>query len=162
MNVAFVAELDDGRELGPSDITLHQEMIGMLCWATELGRVDVFHKISISSQHQASPRENHVKQLSQLFSHSERKCELTLCMDPNLPVVNESQFLHDTSEFLECKRDISSCSRDKCVALHHCCSVICDFTQDTNEQSPNPIFNELNSATRCELTSGSNEINRAK
>ena len=30
MNIAFVAELDDGREFGPKDITLHQEMIGVL------------------------------------------------------------------------------------------------------------------------------------
>ena len=31
------------------------------------------------------------------------------------------------------KRDISSHSRDKCVTLNHCCSVICDFTRDANE-----------------------------
>ena len=60
MNITFVTELDDDNELGPKDITLHQEMIRMLCWATESGRVDVLHEISILLQHQASPRENHV------------------------------------------------------------------------------------------------------
>ena len=75
-------------------------------WATESGRVDILHEISISSQHQAAPRENHMRQPLQIFSHSERKCKLTLFVDPNLPAFNESQFSHDTSEFLECHRDV--------------------------------------------------------
>ena len=105
MNVTFVAELDNGDELGPKDIILCQEMIGMLCWAAESGRVDILHKISILSQHQASPRENHMKQPLRIFSCLERRCKLTLCVDPNLPAVNELQFSHDTSEFLECHCD---------------------------------------------------------
>ena len=105
MNVTFVPELDDSSELGHKDITLCQEMIGMLRWATELGRVDILHEISILSQYQASPRENHMKQLLRIFSHLERKCELTLHMDPNLPAVDESCFSRDTSDFLECHRD---------------------------------------------------------
>ena len=105
MNVTFVPESDDGPELEPKDITPHQEMIGMLRWATELGRVDILHEISISSQCQASPRENHMKQLLRIFSCLKRKCKLTLFMDPDLPGVDESWFSHDTSEFLECHRD---------------------------------------------------------
>ena len=46
-----------------------------------------------------------MKQLLRIFSHLERKCKLTLFVDPNLPDVNESWFLNDTSEFLECHRD---------------------------------------------------------
>ena len=37
MNVTFVPELDDSPELEPEDITLCQEMIGMLRWAAEPG-----------------------------------------------------------------------------------------------------------------------------
>ena len=105
MNITFVAEPDDSREIGPKDITSCQEMIGMLQWATESGQVDILHEISILSQHQAPPRANHMKQLLQIFSHLERKCKLSLCMDHNLPAVNEPQFLHDTSEFLKCHQD---------------------------------------------------------
>ena len=45
MNVTFVPELDDSRELEHRDIALHQEMIGMLQWATKSGRVDILHEI---------------------------------------------------------------------------------------------------------------------
>ena len=43
------------------------------------------------------------------------------------------------------KRDISSYSRDKCVILSHCYSVICNFTRDTNEliTESNPKGNKL-------------------
>ena len=67
MNIAFVAEFDNSKELEPNNITSSQEMIGMHRWATELGRVDIPRKISILLQHQASPRVNHVKQLLPIF-----------------------------------------------------------------------------------------------
>ena len=54
-NVTFVLELDDGDELGPKEITLHQEMISMLQWATESGRVNILREISIPSQCQLCP-----------------------------------------------------------------------------------------------------------
>ena len=43
------------------------------------------------------------------------------------------------------KRDISSYSRDECVTLNHCHSVICNFTRDTNEliAESNPKENKL-------------------
>ena len=46
---AFLPELDGTPELGPDDHKFFQEMIGMLRWATELGRVDVLHEVSLLS-----------------------------------------------------------------------------------------------------------------
>lgn len=44
-------ELDGSSELLNCDIALCQEeMIGMLRWATELGRVDMLHEASVMSQ----------------------------------------------------------------------------------------------------------------
>ena len=63
MQSSFVPELDQTPELSADDTTLYQEMIGMLRWATELGRVDILHEISILSQYQSSPREGHLEQL---------------------------------------------------------------------------------------------------
>lgn len=53
--ITYVPELDVTEELGTDDIRFYQEMIGMLRWATELGRVDILQEISILSQYQASP-----------------------------------------------------------------------------------------------------------
>jgi hypothetical protein len=53
MALAFVPELDGTPELEPEDIQYFQELIGMLRWATKIGRVDILlHEISILSQYQ--------------------------------------------------------------------------------------------------------------
>ena len=139
VNIAFVAELDGSPKLAPEDITSHQEVIGILRWATESGGVDVLHEISMSSQCQAAPRENHVKQLLQIFSHSERKCELTLHMDPNLPAINESQFSHDTLEFLE-----------------HCC----DAEEELPRKFPKPRGKLVATTAFVNASHAANEVTR--
>ena len=55
------------------DIIMYQEMIGMLQWATELGRVDILHEISLLSQYQAYPREGQMEQLLHIFSYLNKK-----------------------------------------------------------------------------------------
>jgi hypothetical protein len=52
---SYLPELDGSPELPPDDHQFYQELIGMLRWATEIGRVDVLHETSLMSQYQASP-----------------------------------------------------------------------------------------------------------
>ena len=105
MAQSFVPELDDSPELSSRDITLYQEMIGMLRWACELGRVDILHEISLLSQYQISPREGQMRQLLMIFSYLERHPKLTLYMDTDQPQIEYSTFNNDTQEFLEYYRD---------------------------------------------------------
>ena len=57
MSWDYLPELDGTDELSADDVRLFQELIGVLRWATELGRVDILFEVSILSQYQASPRE---------------------------------------------------------------------------------------------------------
>ena len=59
----YSPELDSSRELNQEDITYYQELIGILRWAIEIGRVDIHHEVSIMSAYQASPRAGHLKHL---------------------------------------------------------------------------------------------------
>ena len=59
----YVPELDASPELEPDDIQYYQELIGMLRWATELGRVDVLHEVALLSQYQAAPRQGYIDQV---------------------------------------------------------------------------------------------------
>ena len=45
MTKSFVPELDGTEKLGPDGIQFYQETIGMLRWATELGRTDILHDV---------------------------------------------------------------------------------------------------------------------
>jgi len=46
-----------------------------------------------------------MRQLLGIFSYLENKYKLSIFMDPNLPIIDESKFPNDTSEFLEYYRD---------------------------------------------------------
>jgi hypothetical protein len=54
-------------ELKNDGIQLYQELIGVLRWAVELGRVDILLKVSLMSTYMAMPREGHVQQLYRMF-----------------------------------------------------------------------------------------------
>ena len=59
MQQGFIPELDTSEELDSKNITLYQELIGILRWVIELGRVDIYLEVSMLSAYQASPREGH-------------------------------------------------------------------------------------------------------
>ena len=92
MATGFVPELDDSPELDAGDHTTVQELIGILRWAIELGRVDICHEVSILSQFQASPRQGHLEQLYHIFGFLKKNPKLTLYFDPNEPKLDESVF----------------------------------------------------------------------
>ena len=65
----YLPELDTSRELGDDLGTRYQQMIGILRWAVELGRIDIITEISHMSSFNASPREGHLEALYQIFEY---------------------------------------------------------------------------------------------
>ena len=49
MDTIFIPELDGTPELGIDERTSYQELVGILQWVTELGRVDILYEVSILS-----------------------------------------------------------------------------------------------------------------
>lgn len=105
MSGNYLPELDGSPELGSADITLFQELIGILRWATELGRVDILFEVSILSQHSAMPREGHLEQVFNIFAFLDQHPKLTIHMDPELPNINYSVFDANRFGFDEQYRD---------------------------------------------------------
>ena len=101
----YVPEFDGTPELNSDELTLFQEFIGVLRWATELGRVDILHEVSILSQYQASAREGHLMQVFNIFSYLRHNPKLTLHMDPELPRIDYSVFSMERAGFEEQYRD---------------------------------------------------------
>jgi hypothetical protein len=60
-------ELNTTAELKLEGIRYYQEMIGVLWWAIELGRIDIAMKVSMLSSHLALPREGHLQQGYHIF-----------------------------------------------------------------------------------------------
>ena len=85
MVTSYLPKLDGSPELDPDDLKFYQELIGVLQWKTELGRVEILHKTSLMSQYQASPRDGHLEQVFHIFSFLKKKPKFTLYMDLYLP-----------------------------------------------------------------------------
>lgn len=106
MTSDYLPELDGSEELTPEDVTFFQELIGILRWAVEIGRVDILTEVSLLSAYQASPRQGHLEQLLHIFAFLKKNPKLTLYFDPTEPVLDPGMFKDDSPEvFQEIYRD---------------------------------------------------------
>jgi hypothetical protein len=92
-------------ELNADDMTYFQELIGVVCWATEIRRVDILLEVSLLSQFQASPREGHLEQLLHIFAFLKKHPKLTLYLSPELPRIDFGDFRTKRGDFAEIYRD---------------------------------------------------------
>lgn len=84
-NVQFILP-----ELNQKEHTYFQELIGILRWATEIGRVDIPLEVSLLSQYQACPREGYLEHALRIFAFLDTHPKLTLYYDWRLPNANYS------------------------------------------------------------------------
>jgi hypothetical protein len=105
MNNSYTPELDVTEELSSDDVTFFQELIGVLRWATEIGRVDILLEVSLLSQYQASPREGHLEQLLHIFAYLRKHPKLTLYLSPELPNMDYDSFRTRKEDFTQFYRD---------------------------------------------------------
>ena len=92
MIAKYQPEIDISDELEEDLATRFQQMIGILRWSVDLGRIDIITEISMLSSHNVSPRAGHLEAAYQIFeylSDHERSC---VVFDSSLPEVDESRF----------------------------------------------------------------------
>jgi hypothetical protein len=99
MSTSYAPELDDSPELNQDDLTYYQELIGVLRWATELGRVDILHEVSLLSQYQACPRVGHMEQVMRIFGYLKRRNNRSIYMDFRRPDLTRSTVSSSKDEF---------------------------------------------------------------
>ena len=88
-------ELDVTEELDDKMVSRFRQLIGILRWAVELGRLDIYHEVSVLSQFQALPREGHLEAAYHMFDYLKGKDKVKLVFDYRHPDVDESAFKHD-------------------------------------------------------------------
>jgi hypothetical protein len=93
-------ELDVTAELKLEGIRYYQELIGVLRWSIELGRIDIATEVSMLSTHLAMPREGHLQQVYHIFGYLKAKPKKTLAFDPQHPNIDETRFVkYDWHDF---------------------------------------------------------------
>jgi len=78
----------------------YQQLIGILCWAVELGRIDIHLSITLLAQYLAQPRRGHLHQVFHVFAYLKAHARSRIVLDPTLPFVDEQSFIEgDWTEF---------------------------------------------------------------
>jgi hypothetical protein len=93
MQANYRPELDTSAELKLDGMRYYQELIGILRWAIELGRIDIIMEVSMLSTHLALPREGHLQQVYHIFAFLKNKPKRTIAFDPQHPDIEESRFI---------------------------------------------------------------------
>ena len=92
MDSRYRPELDTTPELNPERHQYFQNLIGVLRWAVELGRIDIAVNVSLLSTYLASPREGHLDQALHIFSYLKHHNRSTLVFDPKYPMYDPNLF----------------------------------------------------------------------
>ena len=105
MTSDYRPELDATEELDAEETQYYQELIGILRWTTEIGRVDILTEVAMLSSYQACPRQGHMSEALHIFAYLKHKPKLSLYFDYAEPQIDEKIFNHDISPFREHYRD---------------------------------------------------------
>jgi hypothetical protein len=85
-------ELDMSDELCPKEANYYQELLGILRWAIELGRIDICYEVSSLASHLALPRRGHLNAAYHIFGYLKHRYKVYLGMHAETPQVSNTLF----------------------------------------------------------------------
>ena len=69
MDTTYNPAEDVSKVLNEDGLQAYQEMIGILRWAVEIGRIDILIEVSLLSLHVALPRVGHLLTVYRIFGY---------------------------------------------------------------------------------------------
>jgi len=98
--LAFSPHLTDG------GINYYMELIGILRWVVELGRLDIMIDVSLLSSYSMQPRQGHLDQVFHIFGYLKHNKRETIVFDESYVEWNEDSFeKHDWTDFYKGVRE---------------------------------------------------------
>ena len=88
----YKPELDTSDELGPGLASRYCQLIGILWWAVEIGRSDVYLETAVLSQYLPNPRVSHLEATYHIFAYLKSHPKMKLVFDPTRVELDESSF----------------------------------------------------------------------
>ena len=92
MTVGYRPEHNVSEELTDDGVQRYQELIGVLRWAAELGRVDILLEMAMLSTYMALPRKVHMVQVYHVIGYLKTHSKRHLFFDPRHPDIDERAF----------------------------------------------------------------------
>jgi len=98
-NLKYKPELDMTPNCNSVHHQFYQQIIGILRWMIELGRIDIMVEVSLLSRYLAAPRYGHLAQALHVCSYIKSNDGLDICFDPTKITIIENNVLpHETAE----------------------------------------------------------------
>ena len=85
-------ETDTLTEIKVEGVTQYQEMVGLLRWAVDLGRVDILLETALMYTYLALPHRGHLEQIFHVFGYFKANPNRKIFFDPQHPTMNEHLF----------------------------------------------------------------------
>jgi hypothetical protein len=85
-STTYRPEVDTTDECGDLHASRYQNLIGVLRWAVELGRIDIYTEVALLSQHLALPRVRHLEVVYHVFAYLNKHEKSRIIFDPTDPV----------------------------------------------------------------------------
>ena len=82
-------EIDTSLECNDAQGTYYQNLIGVLRWIVELGRIDIHYEVSVLSQYLVNPRTGHLAQALHVFKYLDIHKENFISFDPTYVELDE-------------------------------------------------------------------------
>jgi hypothetical protein len=100
MSPGYHPELDYTPFLNDAAATYYMELIGILRWAVELGRIDIMVNVSMLSSYTMQPRWGHLYQVFHIFGYLKHNKRSSIIFDEQQVPWNEADFpKHDWTDF---------------------------------------------------------------
>ena len=98
----YKPELDVTDQLDPKRANYYQNLIGVLRWAVELGRIDIHYHVAVMSKYLAAPREGHLEQVFCIFAYLKKNPQYRIVLDSSPIQWDEEKFPErDWSDFYQ-------------------------------------------------------------
>jgi hypothetical protein len=81
-------ETDISAELDSEQASWYLQLIGILRWAIELGRIDIYYEVAIMSQYSASPRLGHIEAVYHIFLYLTKHDKSRIVFDASSPTLD--------------------------------------------------------------------------
>ena len=88
----YWTEIDTLPKLKSEGVAQYQDMVGLLRWEVDLGRVDILLETAIMSTYLALPHRGHLEHIFHLFWYLKANHKRKLFFDPQHPTIYEHLF----------------------------------------------------------------------
>ena len=103
----YKPEVDVTDELDQPLASRFMQLIGILRWAVEIGRIDIYLETSLLSQYQANPRFGHLEAAYHIFAYLKKHPDMgKLAFDSHAPDIDES-FFHANADWTAFYGDVT-------------------------------------------------------